>query len=162
MTDGPAISPCLWFDANAEEAVGFYMSVFDDSRILRVARYGEGGPGPVGAVMTIEYDLDGRRFIALNGGPAFHFTEAVSLVVSCGTQEEIDRYWERLSEGGEKRACGWLKDRFGLSWQIVPRALATMMEDVDAARSGRVMQAMLSMTKLDLATLIEAYNAARA
>lgn len=160
MTETPAISPCLWFDSNAEEAVAFYMSVFTDSRIMRVARYGEGGPGPAGAVMTIEFDLDGRRFVALNGGPAFQFSEAVSFVVSCATQDEIDRFWERLSEGGEKRACGWLKDRFGLSWQIVPRALATMMEDPDAARTGRVTQAMLRMTKLDLAALVDAYNAA--
>lgn len=152
------IHTCLWFDMNAEEAVNFYTSIFKNSRIANVSRYGEGAPLPAGTVLTIDFTLDGTAFQALNGGPEFKFSEAISLVVSCETQAEIDYLWERLSEGGELQQCGWLKDRFGLSWQIVPTALAAMMQDADPARAARVMQAVLQMVKLDIPTLERAYQ----
>jgi predicted 3-demethylubiquinone-9 3-methyltransferase (glyoxalase superfamily) len=152
------ITPFLWFDTQAEEAARFYVSLFAGSKILGIARYGEGGMGPVGSVMTVEFQLAGQRFVALNGGPSFKFTEAVSFVVNCKDQKEIDRFWAKLGEGGRDIECGWLKDRYGLSWQVVPTALWKMITDRDPARSARVMQAVLTMKKLDLATLEAAYG----
>lgn len=152
------ISTCLWFDSNAEDAANFYVSLFADSRIVSVTRYGKVGPGPEGSVLAIAFELAGREFVALNGGPHFRFNEAISMVVKCDTQAEIDRYWEKLLEGGEAQQCGWLKDRFGLSWQIVPSGLDRMLRDEDPARSNRVMEALLQMVKLDIAQLERAYN----
>jgi predicted 3-demethylubiquinone-9 3-methyltransferase (glyoxalase superfamily) len=152
------ITPFLWFNDNAEEAMNFYVSVFKNSKALGVTRYGDAGPGPKGTVLTANFVLDGQEFVALNGGPRFTFTEAVSFVVNCETQEEIDEYWEKLSAGGEKSRCGWLKDKFGLSWQVVPRALSKLLQDTDTAKSERVMQAILEMDKIDLATLQKAYD----
>jgi len=149
----PAITPFLWFDTQAEEAARLYCSIFPNSRILNTSRYGEGGPGPAGQVMTVTFELDGQRFTALNGGPRYSFTEAVSFVVPCETQVELDAIWDPLLEGGKAQACGWLKDRFGLSWQVIPAALARLMSDPDRAKSGRVMQAMLKMVKFDIAEL---------
>jgi predicted 3-demethylubiquinone-9 3-methyltransferase (glyoxalase superfamily) len=149
--------PCLWFENQAEAAAAFYVSVFPNSRILEKAHCGEAGPGPKGSVMTVRFRLDGQEFLGLNGGPAFKFTEAVSFVVYCDTQDDIDRFWQRLSQGGKKVECGWLKDRYGLSWQIVPTVLASMMVDTDVRRRDRVMQAMLQMKKLDIAGLERAY-----
>jgi predicted 3-demethylubiquinone-9 3-methyltransferase (glyoxalase superfamily) len=152
------ITPFLWFDANAEQAANFYVSIFKNSKILEVARYGEAGPGPKGSVMTVQFQLDDQEFIALNGGPRFKFTEAISLVVSCETQKEVDEYWSKLTAGGQESQCGWLKDKFGLSWQVVPRALTRMLEDKDPEKSKRVMQAMLQMKKIDVARLEQAYR----
>ena len=152
------ITPFLWFDDNAEEAMNFYISIFRNSRIVNIARYGEAGPGPKGTVMTGTFQLDGQEFVALKGGPHFKFTEAVSFVVNCETQEEVDEFWEKLSEGGEKSRCGWLKDKYGLSWQIVPTVLVEMALDKDPEKSKRVMQAMLQMDKLDIKTLKQAYD----
>jgi predicted 3-demethylubiquinone-9 3-methyltransferase (glyoxalase superfamily) len=148
----------LWFDNQAEEAVDHYISVFDESRVVDVQRYGEEGPGEAGTVMTVTFELAGQRFIALNGGPQFTFNEAISLYVDCGTQEEVDELWRRLTEGGEEGPCGWLKDKFGLSWQIVPRKLTDMLSDPDPAKSQRVMQAMLKMKKIDVQKLTTAYE----
>lgn len=159
MTVTQRITPCLWFDGQAEEAANHYVSIFQNSKITAMSRYGEVGPGPKGSVMTVSFTLDGQWFIALNGGPAFKFTEAISMMVNCETQAEVDHYWNKLGEGGEILECGWLKDRFGLSWQIVPTALIEMIEDEDPVKSQRVMAAMLQMTKLDIATLREAYEA---
>ena len=144
------ITPFLWFDDNAEEAMNFYVSIFKNSKVVRVTRYGEAGPGPKGKVMVTEFQLDGQKFVALNGGPRFKFTEAISLVVNCETQAEVDEFWEKLSEGGEKSRCGWLKDKYGLSWQIVPTVLGELMKDKDPEKSKRVMEAMLQMDKLDI------------
>lgn len=158
------ISPCLWFDRQGEEAAQFYVSVFDNSRILRVARYGEVGReihgGTPGSVMTVDFELEGQSFTALNGGPTFKFSEAISLQVMCDTQLEIDRLWSKLAEGGDEKAqqCGWLKDRFGLSWQIVPSALPDMVADPDSSKAGRAMGAMLKMKKLDIAALQRAFD----
>jgi predicted 3-demethylubiquinone-9 3-methyltransferase (glyoxalase superfamily) len=152
------ITPFLWFDHQAEEAAHLYVSVFPGSRILSVSRYGEAGPGPKGSVMTIAFELDGQPFTALNGGPIFQFTEAISFVVDCKTQEEIDRYWEKLSDGGHEGQCGWLKDRFGLSWQIIPSALGQMLGDPDPRKARQVMEAMLQMKKIDLAALRKAHE----
>jgi predicted 3-demethylubiquinone-9 3-methyltransferase (glyoxalase superfamily) len=152
------ITPFLWFDNNAEEAANFYVSVFKNSKILNVARYSDVGPGPKGTVMTAEFELDGQEFVALNAGPTFKFTEAISFVVNCETQEEVDYYWERLSEGGEKSHCGWLKDKFGLSWQVTPTILGKLMADKDQEKANRVMQAMLKMDKLDIEPLQRAYE----
>lgn len=152
------ITPFLWFDTNAEEAVNFYISIFRNSKILSVARCGEAGPGPKGSVLTVQFQLDGQQFIALNGGPNFKFNEAVSFTVSCETQSEIDEMWEKLSEGGEKGNCGWLKDRFGLSWQVNPPILAEMLQDKDAEKARRVMEAMMQMDKIDIQTLKHAYE----
>jgi predicted 3-demethylubiquinone-9 3-methyltransferase (glyoxalase superfamily) len=152
------ISPFLWFDNQAEEAARFYVSVFKNSKIGRVARYGEAGPGPKGSVMTIAFELDGQHFTALNGGPHFKLTEAISFVVNCEGQEEVDALWDKLSEGGEKSQCGWLKDRFGLSWQIVPSVLVELIDDADPEKSRRVMEAVLQMTKLDIAKLQQAHR----
>ena len=152
------ITPFLWFDSQAEEAANFYTSIFPNSKIVKVVRYGPAGPGPAGSVMTVEFQLQGQSFVALNGGPRFKFTEAISFVANCQTQEEVDAYWEKLSAGGAEVACGWLKDKFGLSWQIVPTALPKLLSDPDPARSGRVMKAMLTMKKLDIRALQRAYD----
>ena len=151
------ITPFLWFDTKAEEAAQFYVSVFKNSRILTVTRYGDAGPGPKGSVMVVSFQLEGQQFTALNGGPRFQFSEAFSFVVSCENQEEIDYYWNKLtSDGGQESQCGWLKDKFGFSWQIVPTALGKLMSDKDPKKANRVMQALLQMKKLDIATLEEA------
>jgi len=147
------ITPSLWFDTQSEEAANFYVSVFKNSTILDVSRYGEAGPRPAGMVMTVTFELDGQEFIALNGGPEFTFTEAVSLQVNCETQEEVDRYWNLLAEGGDEGPCGWLKDKYGLSWQVIPVALTELLNDPDAAKAQRVMAAMLQMKKIDIAAL---------
>lgn len=147
------ITPCLWFDTQALEAAEFYTSVFPNSAVDRVTRYGEAGPGPAGSVMTVSFTLDGRAFLGLNGGPRFSFDEAVSFVVDCATQDEVDTYWERLCEGGSPGPCGWLKDRYGLSWQIVPARLMELVADPDAGRSQRAMEAMLGMGRIDVAAL---------
>lgn len=151
------ITPFLWFENQAEEAAKFYVSVFPRSRITQTTRYGEEGPGPKGTVMTVAFELDGQEFVALNGGPQFSFTQAISFVVNCETQAEVDAFWEKLSEGGEKIQCGWLKDRYGLPWQIVPSALGRLLGDEDPQRSRRVMKAMMQMKKLDVAELERAY-----
>ncbi|MGE5293648.1 MAG: VOC family protein [Solirubrobacterales bacterium] len=156
------ITPFLWFDNQAEEAAQFYTSLFNNSRITGITRYGDAGAKasgqPKGAVMTVTFTLDGQEFVALNGGPVFTFSPAISFVVNCGNQEELDEFWERLSEGGEIIECGWLKDRYGVSWQIVPAALNRMLQNPDTGKSERVMNAMLRMKKLDLRTLEEAYE----
>ncbi len=151
------ITPFLWFDGKAEEAMRFYVSIFKNSKIGSITRYGDAGPGPKGTVMIVTFQLDGQEFIALNGGPQFTFSPAISLVVNCETQEEVDAFWEKLSEGGEKQQCGWLKDKYGLSWQIVPTVLGQMMQDKDDKKSQRVMKAMLQMNKIDIARLKQAY-----
>jgi len=147
------ITPFLWFDGKAEEAVSFYISVFKNSNILKIARYLEGSPGPQGAVMTVSFSLDGQEFVALNGGPQFKFTPAISLVVNCETQAEVDEFWEKLSQGGEQHQCGWIQDKFGVSWQIVPRVLAELLSDADERKAKRAMAAMLQMTKIDIEAL---------
>ncbi len=147
------ITPNLWFDTEAEEAAAFYISVFPNSRIVNVARYTEAGPRPAGMVMTIEFELDGQRFIGINGGPQFTFDEAVSFQINCETQDDVDYYWERLSEGGEEGPCGWLKDRYGLSWQVTPPGMDELFTDPDPKKAERAMKAMLGMSKLDLAAL---------
>ena len=152
------ITPFLWFNDKAEDAMNFYISIFKNSKVGRVSRYGDGGPGPKGMVMSATFQLEGQKFMALNGGPQFPFTEAISLYVDCKTQNEVDELWEKLSEGGEKGRCGWLKDRFGLSWQIVPAALGEMLSDKDAEKSKRVMEAMLRMDRIDIKTLRQAYE----
>ena len=154
------ITPCLWFDAQGEEAATFYTSIFKNSRILHVARYGSAGPRPEGMVMTVTFELDGQEFIALNGGPEFTFTEAISFQVHCGSQEEVDEFWTRLSDGGEEGPCGWLKDRYGVSWQIVPAVLDELIGDSDPERSQRAMKAMLGMRKIDIAELQRAADQA--
>jgi len=151
------ITPFLWFDSQAEEAARLYTSVFPRSRITRIARYGEGAPQPAGSVMTVGFELDGLPFTALNGGPHFTFSEAISFVVHCANQAEIDRYWDALSAEGQPQQCGWLKDRFGVSWQIVPTAMLAMLQSDDTARAQRVTQAMLRMVKLDLTVLQQAW-----
>ena len=150
------ITPFLWFNNNAEEAIHFYTSIFKNSKISSVNRYGDAGPGPKGTVMMATFQLEGQEFMALNGGPEFHFTEAVSLFVNCETQAEVDELWEKLSAGGEIQQCGWLKDKFGLSWQIIPNALGELMNDPDPLKAQRVMQAMLQMSKIDINKLIQA------
>jgi predicted 3-demethylubiquinone-9 3-methyltransferase (glyoxalase superfamily) len=150
------ITPFLWFNDNAEEAVNFYASIFKNSKVNSTARYGAEGPGPAGSVMTVSFELDGQGFVALNGGPHFKFTEAVSFVINVDSQEEIDHYWNKLTEGGQPSRCGWLKDRFGLSWQVVPRILTRLLTDKDRQKAGRVMQAMMQMDKIDIARLEEA------
>jgi len=147
------ITPCLWFDTEGEEAARFYTSVFPNSRIVDVARYGSAGPRPEGTVMTVSFELDGQKYVALNGGPEFTFNEAISFQVSCETQEEVDKFWSTLSEGGEEGPCGWLKDKFGLSWQIVPTVLPELLGDPDREKSQRVMQAMLNMKKIEIDAL---------
>jgi predicted 3-demethylubiquinone-9 3-methyltransferase (glyoxalase superfamily) len=147
------IVPNLWFDTEAEEAADFYVSVFQNSRIVGVARYNDAGPRPAGMVMTVEFELDRQRFVAINGGSQFKFDEAVSFQIDCETQEEIDYYWERLSDGGEEGPCGWLKDRYGLSWQVVPTGMEEMLGDADRGRAERAMKAMLGMRRIDIAAL---------
>ena len=147
------ITPFLWFDGKAEEAMNFYVSVFKDSKVLSIARYGEAGPGPKGTVMTAAFELRGQKFVALNGGPQFTFTPAISFVVNCETQAEVDHYWEKLGAGGQPNRCGWLTDRYGVTWQIVPTILPQLLSDTDAGKAQRVMQAMLKMDKLDIAAL---------
>jgi predicted 3-demethylubiquinone-9 3-methyltransferase (glyoxalase superfamily) len=156
------ITPCLWFDSQAEEAARFYVGIFRNSRIVRVTRYGEAGREihgrPPGSVMTVQFELDGQQFTALNGGPLFTFSEAVSLQVSCATQQEVDHFWSRLCDGGEEGPCGWLKDRYGLSWQVVPKVLEEMLTDGDAASTERVTHAYLQMKKFDIAALHRAFT----
>lgn len=152
------ITPFLWFDGKAEEAMNFYVSIFKNSKIGRVTRYGEGGPGPKGSVMSATFHLEGQEFFALNGGPQFTFTPAISFFVNCETQEEVDELWEKLSAGGKKERCGWLKDKYGLSWQIIPSTLGKLLQDSDPQRAKRVMQAMLQMDKIDIKGLQRAYD----
>ena len=156
------ITPCLWFDNQAEEAAKFYVSIFKNSKVGSVARYGEEGAKvsgrPKGTVMTVTFQLDGQEFMALNGGPMFKFTEAISFIVNCKTQQEVDEFWVKLSKGGEEGPCGWLKDKYGVSWQIVPSVLGEMMQDKDPEKSERVMKAMLQMKKLDIKSLEQAYE----
>lgn len=158
-----SIYPCLWFDGNAEEAASFYTSIFKNSKMGTISRYGEDAANaagrPVGSAMVVMFQINGQDFMGLNGGPQFKFTEAVSFVVNCETQDEVDDYWEKLSSGGRKHRCGWLYDKFGLSWQIVPTALARLMSDPDAQKRNRVMQALLQMDKLDISALESAYRA---
>jgi predicted 3-demethylubiquinone-9 3-methyltransferase (glyoxalase superfamily) len=152
------ISPFLWFNDQAEAAANFYISLFKNSKILNVARYGEAGPGPKGTAMSVTFELAGQKFMALNGGPHFKFSEAISLFINCENQQEVDELWEKLSAGGEKSRCGWLKDKYGLSWQVIPTALGEMLQDKDPKKSQRVMQAMLQMDKIDIARLKQAYD----
>ncbi len=160
MTTTQKIKTFLWFDDNAEEAVAHYVAIFKHSRVLDVTRYGDAGPRPKGSVMTTTFELEGQQFVALNGGPHFKFTEAISLFVTCETQAELDELWARLTEGGAPSQCGWLKDKFGLSWQVVPSALMRLIADPDPGRAARATQAMLTMTKLDIAQLEAAAAAA--
>jgi predicted 3-demethylubiquinone-9 3-methyltransferase (glyoxalase superfamily) len=152
------ITPCLWFDGKAEEAMNFYTSIFENSKVGNVTRYGEAGPGEKGSVMTATFELEGQEFLALNGGPMFKFSPAISFIVGCQTQEEVDDFWAKLLEGGAPQQCGWLTDKFGVSWQIVPTILPEMMQDKDAEKTKRVMQAMLKMVKLDIKVLKQAYE----
>ncbi len=147
------IIPCLWFDTEGEEAAAFYTSIFKNSRVLQVTRYGSAGPRPEGMVMTVNFELDGQEFIALNGGPEFRFNEAISFQVNCESQEEVDEFWTKLSDGGEEGPCGWLKDKYGVSWQIVPTVLEELIRDPDPEKSQRAMKAMLGMRKIDIAQL---------
>ena len=155
----PKISPFLWYDTQAEEAANLYTSIFPNSKILAIARYGDAGPGPKGSVMTVQFQLDGQEVIALNGGPIYKFTEAFSLSVDCKTQEEVDRYWTKLTaDGGQDGPCGWCKDKFGLSWQVTPSILPQMLSDTDRKKAMRAMEAMMKMKKLDIAALKRAYE----
>ena len=154
------ITPCLWFDTEGEEAATFYTGIFENSRILEVVRYGSAGPRPEGMVMMVNFELDGQKFIALNGGPEFTFNEAISFQVHCESQQEVDGFWTKLSEGGEEGPCGWLKDKYGVSWQIIPTALDELVSDPDPERSQRAMKAMLTMSKIDIAELQRAVDQA--
>ena len=154
------ITPFLWFNGQAEEAMHFYVSIFKNSKILSVTRYGDAGPGPKGSVMSATFQLEGQEFMALNGGPHFSFTPAISMFVNCETQEEVDEFWEKLSAGGSKERCGWLKDKYGLSWQIIPSALGKLMGDKNPAKAKSVMNAMLQMNRIDIKTLQQAYDQA--
>jgi len=154
------ITPFLWFDNQAEEAMNFYVSIFKNAKVLSVNRYGDDAPLPKGSVLTANFELDGQRFVALNGGPVFKFNPAISFVVDCDTQEEVDMYWRKLSAGGKEGQCAWLEDKFGVSWQIVPKQLGQLLSDPDPAKAGRVMQAMMQMKKIDIAGLQRAYDAA--
>ncbi|MEU0086588.1 VOC family protein [Streptomyces sp. NPDC006274] len=156
----PRITPNLWFDTQGREAAEFYVSVFPNSRIKHVSYYGEAGPRPAGTVLTVDFELDGQEYTAINGGPEFTFDEAISLLINCADQEEVDHYWKKLGEGGQEGPCGWLKDKYGLSWQVVPAALGELLEGEDEERSQRVMSAMLSMGKIDVAALYEAADRA--
>ena len=158
MATQAKITPCLWFDGNAEEAVRFYTSVFKNARIVKTSYWGDTGPGPKGSVLTIIFELDGQEFMALNGGPQFKFNEAISLMVNCDTQAEVDELWARLGTGGKEVECGWIKDRYGLAWQIVPRVLGRMIADKDAKKADRVLKAMMGMVKLDIDQLKRAYD----
>jgi predicted 3-demethylubiquinone-9 3-methyltransferase (glyoxalase superfamily) len=150
------VTPCLWFDTQAEEAATYYTSIFRNSRVLDITRYGKAGPGPEGSVMTVTFELDGQEFVGLNGGPQFTFNEAISFQVTCDSQDEVDEFWSRLSEGGEEGPCGWLKDRYGVSWQIVPTRLMELLSHPDPEKSQRAMRAMLEMTKIEIAAVEEA------
>jgi predicted 3-demethylubiquinone-9 3-methyltransferase (glyoxalase superfamily) len=152
------ITPFLWFDGKAEEAANFYISIFKSSKILNTSRYGEAGPGPKGTVMVVRFQLDGQEFLALNGGPQFTFSPAISLVANCETQQEVDELWEKLSAGGKKQNCGWLTDKYGVSWQVVPTLVGELMQDKDAEKTKRVMQAIMQMNKLEIAGLKRAYD----
>ncbi|HEV8124629.1 MAG TPA: VOC family protein, partial [Gemmatimonadales bacterium] len=154
----PKITPCLWFNTEAEQAARFYTSIFKNSKIGKILRYGDAGPGPKGSVLTVNFELDGQEFQALNGGPEFKFTEAVSFTVHCKNQDEVDEYWEKLTQGGHEVECGWLKDRYGLSWQIIPTILPKMLNDPDQEKADRVMEAMLTMKKIDIEQLERAYD----
>ena len=156
----PRITPFLWFDDQAEAAMNFYTSIFKNAKVLHVSRYGEGGPRPKGMVMSATFELEGQRIMVLNGGPQFKLSEAISLFVSCETQAEVDELWDKLSADGQPQQCGWLKDKYGLSWQIIPSALGRLLGDQDPAKAGRVMQAMLQMNKIDIARLQQAYDGA--
>ncbi len=156
----PKTTPCLWFDTQGEDAAKFYTSVFPNSRVTDVTRYGEAGPRPAGMALTVEFELDGQAYTALNGGPEFTFSEAISFQIDCKDQGEVDHYWTKLSEGGEEGPCGWLKDKFGLSWQVVPRALPELLGDPDQEKAQRVMAAMMGMKKIDVAGLQRAYDGA--
>jgi predicted 3-demethylubiquinone-9 3-methyltransferase (glyoxalase superfamily) len=156
----PKPTPCLWFDTQAEEAANFYASIFPNSRVGTIARYGDAGPGPAGSVMTVEFELDGQSFTGLNGGPHFTFSEAISFQIDCADQDEVDYFWDRLLDGGEESQCGWLEDRYGLSWQVVPRVLTTMASDPDPKKSQAVIECMLGMKKLIVADLQAAYDKA--
>jgi len=158
MASKQKITPFLWFDGNAEEAMNHYISIFKNSKVVSVTRYGEAGPGPAGTIMVASFELDGQQFSALNGGPQFKFTEAISLVVHCESQEEVDHFWSKLSAGGAESQCGWLKDKFGLSWQVVPRVLIELLQDPNPEKATRVMQAMLQMKKIDIARLRQAHE----
>lgn len=153
-----SITPFLWFDSQAEAAAEFYISLFPNSRIVQKSYCGEDGPGPAGSVLVVEFELNGQRFMALNGGPRFRFTEAVSFSIDCETQDEVDNYWRNLTEGGQELQCGWLKDKFGLFWQVIPVVLGKLMSDPDPAKASRVLNAMLRMTKFDIAALERAYH----
>jgi len=157
---GDGLTTCLWFDGNGEEAVNYYLSIFKDGKLGRIGRYTEAGPGPAGAVMTVEFELNGQQFLALNGGPGRTFTEAISLVITCADQDEVDYYWTRLADGGQEVACGWVTDRYGLSWQVVPAMLMDLITDPDPVKAKRVTEAMFTMKKLDVAALQQAYAAA--
>lgn len=152
------ITPFLWFDGRAEEAMNFYVSIFKNSKVLSVNRYGKGAPMPEGTVLTASFSLDGQTFVALNGGPMFQFTAAISFVVNCENQQEVDEYWSKLTEGGEEGRCAWLKDKYGVSWQIVPKQLGQLLSDPDPVKAGRVMQAMMQMNKIDIAGLQRAHD----
>ena len=166
MSSGPGggptgmdtITPCLWFDTEGEDAATFYTSIFEDSRILEIGRHGEAGPRPAGSVMVVSFEINGQKFVALNGGPQFRHTEAISFQVPCASQDEVDYYWDKLTDGGEEGPCGWLKDRFGVSWQIVPTILPEMLQDKDPEKAKRVMTAMLKMKKIDIDALKQAYG----
>lgn len=152
------IVPFLWFNGNAEEAANFYVSIFKNSKIINVSRFGDAGPGPKGAVMSVTFQLEGQQFYALNGGPQFSFTPAISLFVNCESQQEVDQLWNRLAEGGHPNQCGWIQDKFGLSWQIIPTMLGQLLQDNDKEKAGRVMKAMMKMGKIDTEILQQAYN----
>jgi predicted 3-demethylubiquinone-9 3-methyltransferase (glyoxalase superfamily) len=154
------ITPCLWFDTEGEDAANFYVSLFPNSRVVSVNRYGDAGPRAAGSVMTVDFELDGKPYVALNGGPEFKFNEAVSFQISCADQDEVDHYWDKLGEGGEHGPCGWLKDKFGLSWQVIPQQFLELVSDPDPAKSQAVMSAMLGMRKLVVSELQEAYDSA--
>jgi predicted 3-demethylubiquinone-9 3-methyltransferase (glyoxalase superfamily) len=156
----PTTRPCLWFDTQGEDAANFYVSIFPNSRIVEVARYGDAGPRPAGTVMTVDFELDGQRYMALNGGPQFTFDEAISFEIECADQDEVDYYWTKLGEGGEPGPCGWVKDRFGVSWQVVPKVLNEWVTDPDQVKGQAVMKAMLGMQKIVVAELQAAYDAA--
>jgi predicted 3-demethylubiquinone-9 3-methyltransferase (glyoxalase superfamily) len=154
---GKALTTCLWFDGQAEEAADYYLSIFPDSKLGRIGRSTEAGPGPTGTVLAVEFELNGQKFVGLNGGPQFTFDEAISFQIHCANQDEVDYYWNKLSEGGQEGPCGWLKDKYGLSWQVVPGMLIDMIADPDPEKAKRTTEAMLSMGKLDIATLQKAY-----
>jgi predicted 3-demethylubiquinone-9 3-methyltransferase (glyoxalase superfamily) len=157
MSENP-ITTCLWFDSEAEEAANYYLGIFKDSTLGNITRYTEAGPGPAGSVLTVEFELNGQKFVGVNGGPMFTFSEAISFQIRCADQGEVDYYWSRLTEGGEEVQCGWLKDRYGVSWQVVPAALVEMVSDPDPVKAARTTEAMFTMTKLDIAALRSAYD----